>query len=116
MTAILKPTNKMFCLLIFLSLFSAYSTKDDNLMLDDILALIVKKFHSYASKSSGDQNTISTDKMYDMVRAEFPTFFGRVKNDELKEIFSNMDDNNDKKVTFEEFMHLLGFMANAIAK
>ncbi|XP_073465044.1 protein S100-A6-like [Aquarana catesbeiana] len=127
MTAILKPTNKMFCLLIFLSLFSAYSTEDGyltflitmdrKLKMEDILALLVMKFQSFASKSSEDMNTMSTDKMYDMVRAEFPTLRGRAKNNaSLERIISTMDDNEDKKVTFKELMRFLGSLATMFIK
>ncbi|XP_073464723.1 protein S100-A4-like [Aquarana catesbeiana] len=114
MTAILKPTNKMFCLLIFLSLFSAYSTKDSNLKVEEILVQLVKKFESYAPKCSEEKDMLSTKEMSDFITAEFPIF--NVKGDDyfLKEIISDMDVNKDKKVTFEEFIRFLAPVAFSI--
>ncbi|XP_073464689.1 protein S100-A6-like [Aquarana catesbeiana] len=114
MTAILKPTNKMFCLLIFLSLFSAYSTKDSNLTVEEILVQLVETFDSYVSKSSEEKNTLSTDKLYDLITAKFPALCGNGNDYFLKGFIRKMDVNKDKKVTFKEFMRFLAYLAIAI--
>ncbi|XP_077319484.1 protein S100-A4-like [Lithobates pipiens] len=78
---------------------------DSNLTAEEIMALMILKFEEHAQKSGGDGNTINTDQLYDFTIAEFPEICGTAKKDEiLKEIISKMDANDDKRVTFEEFM------------
>ncbi|XP_073464742.1 protein S100-A6-like isoform X2 [Aquarana catesbeiana] len=88
---------------------------DSNLTVEDIMALMVVKFESYTSKSSGDTNTLCTDKLYGMATAEFPTLCTSDKKDEIiKKIIDKMDANNDKRVTFEEFMSFSSSLASVI--
>ncbi|XP_040191008.1 protein S100-A2-like [Rana temporaria] len=76
-----------------------------DLTVEDCMSLMILKFEEYAKKRDADANTLNTDELYDLAVAEFPTISGSGKKDEvLKGIIGKMDANNDKKVTFEEFM------------
>ncbi|XP_073464713.1 uncharacterized protein [Aquarana catesbeiana] len=60
MTAILKPTNKMFCLLIFLSLFYAYSTKV--IFLEKNIKSLAEEFNKIAKKE-GNTKTLNVNEL-----------------------------------------------------
>ncbi|XP_077319986.1 protein S100-G-like [Lithobates pipiens] len=82
---------------------------------EDCMTLMILKFEEYAKKRDSDGDTLSTDELYDLAVAEFPTLCGSGKKDEvLKGIIGKMDVNNDKKVTFEEFMCFSASVAIAI--
>nr|AOM73732.1 S100A7 [Rana temporaria] len=88
---------------------------ESKLTVEEIMALMVMKFESYASKSSGDKNTLCTEELSHMTPAEFPTLCTVAKKDEIvKEIIGKMDANNDKRVTFEEFMSFSSSLASFI--
>ncbi|XP_077319981.1 protein S100-A6-like [Lithobates pipiens] len=76
-----------------------------DLTVEEMMTLMIVKFEEYAKKRDSDGNTLNTDELYDLAIAEFPTISGSGKKDEvLKGIIGKMDANNDKKVTFKEFM------------
>ncbi|XP_077319483.1 protein S100-A6-like [Lithobates pipiens] len=88
---------------------------DSNLTVEEIMALMVVKFECYASKGSGDKNTLCTDELYGMATTEFPTLCTSAKKDEIiMEIIGKMDANNDKRVTFDEFMSFSSSLASVI--
>ncbi|XP_073464693.1 uncharacterized protein [Aquarana catesbeiana] len=65
MTATLKPTNKMFCLLIFLSLFSAYSTKV--IFLEKNIKSLAEEFNKIANKE-GNTKTLNVNELKEYLK------------------------------------------------
>ncbi|XP_073465216.1 protein S100-A6-like [Aquarana catesbeiana] len=83
-----------------------------DLTVEEMMTLMIVKFEEYAKKRDSDANTLNPDELYDLAKAEFPTISGSGKKDEvLKGIISKMDANNDKKVTFKEFMSFSATLA-----
>ncbi|XP_073464712.1 protein S100-A1-like isoform X3 [Aquarana catesbeiana] len=95
MTAILKPTNKMFCLLIFLSLFYAYSTKV--IFLEKNIKSLAEEFNKIAKKE-GNTKTLNVNELKE-----------NLKLNPIKEL----DENGDGEVDFQEFVILVASLTVA---
>ncbi|XP_073464702.1 protein S100-A1-like [Aquarana catesbeiana] len=108
MTAILKPTNKMFCLLIFLSLFYAYSTKV--IFLEKNIKSLAEEFNKIANKE-GNTKTLNVNELKENLK------LNPIKEQKdatsVDRILKELDENGDGEVDFQEFVILVASLTVA---
>ncbi|KAL3060162.1 hypothetical protein OYC64_014695 [Pagothenia borchgrevinki] len=69
------------------------------------MALLMKNFKKYAGQDA-DKETISKKELSDMLHAEIPGMVGDKK--ELDAFFTSLDGDEDGKVSFDEYIVLVG--------
>ncbi|XP_077319978.1 protein S100-A13-like isoform X2 [Lithobates pipiens] len=101
MTAIPKPTIRLSCLLIFLSLFSAYSTKTDNPCLQSSIQRLVEGFTSIA-KREGNTETMNVNELKEYLKLNTPETLKGQDPDFVQRTFQSLDENRDGELEYGE--------------
>ncbi|XP_077319979.1 protein S100-G-like isoform X3 [Lithobates pipiens] len=94
MTAIPKPTIRLSCLLIFLSLFSAYSTKSS-------IQRLVEGFTSIA-KREGNTETMNVNELKEYLKLNTPETLKGQDPDFVQRTFQSLDENRDGELEYGE--------------